>query len=82
VDLRVTIAKGGDPNQTDSAVMSSRGMGEPPLVLSTSAFFAIKQAIVAVRRDQGDNTWFAMPAPATVGRVQSHCRVTRGAMHL
>jgi xanthine dehydrogenase/oxidase len=82
VDLRVTIDKGGDPNQTNSAVMSSRGIGEPPLVLSTSAFFAIKQAIMAARRDQGDDTWFAMPAPATVGRVQSHCRVKRGAMHL
>ncbi|HYM62709.1 MAG TPA: molybdopterin cofactor-binding domain-containing protein [Thermoanaerobaculia bacterium] len=82
VDLRVTIAKGGDPNQTDSAVMSSRGIGEPPLVLSTSAFFAIKQAIMAARRDQGDDTWFAMPAPATVGRVQSNCRVARHSMHL
>jgi len=82
VDLRVTIAKGGDPNQTNSAVMSSRGIGEPPLVLSTSAFFAIKQAIMAARRDQGDATWFAMPAPATVGRVQSHCRVARTSMHL
>ncbi len=82
VDLRVTIDKGGDPNQTDSAVMSSRGIGEPPLVLSTSAFFAIKQAIMAARRDQGDDTWFSMPAPATVGRVQSHCKVRRGSMHL
>jgi xanthine dehydrogenase/oxidase len=82
VDLRVTIDKGGDPNQTNSAVMSSRGIGEPPLVLSTSVFFAIKQAIMSARRDQGDDTWFTMPAPATVGRVQSHCRVRRGSMHL
>jgi len=82
VDLRVTIAKGGDPNQTNSAVMSSRGIGEPPLVLSTSAFFAIKQAIMAARRDQGDDTWFTMPAPATVGRVQSNCKVGRRSMRL
>jgi len=82
VDLRVTLDKGGDPNQTNSAVMSSRGIGEPPLVLSTSVFFAIKQAIMAARRDQGDDTWFSMPAPATVGRIQSHCRVTRESMHL
>jgi len=82
VDLRVTLDKGGDPNQTNSAVMSSRGIGEPPLVLSTSVFFAIKQAIMSARRDQGDDTWFTMPAPATVGRIQSHCRVTRESMHL
>ena len=82
IDLRVTLDKGGDPNQTNSAVMSSRGIGEPPLVLSTSAFFAIKQAILSARRDQGDDSWFTMPAPATVGRVQSNCRVQRGKMHL
>jgi hypothetical protein len=78
VNLRVTIDKGGDPNQTNSVVMSSRGIGEPPLVLSASAFFAIKQAIMTARRDQGDDTWFTMPTPATVGRVRSHCRVKRG----
>ena len=53
VDLRVTLDKGGDPNQTNSAVMSSRGIGEPPLVLSTSVFFAIKQAIMSAAARPG-----------------------------
>jgi len=30
---------------------------------------AMVWAVMAARRDQGDETWFAMPAPATVGRV-------------
>lgn len=82
IDFRVTIARGGNPTPENAAVLSSRGIGEPPLVLSTSVFFAIKQAILSARRDQGDASWFTMPAPATVGRIQSNCRVQRGKLHL
>lgn len=82
IDFRVTISRGGRPNKNDSAVAGSRALGEPPFVLSTSVFFAIKQAIMAARRDQGDDTWFTMPAPATVGRIREHCRVERGQMRL
>jgi hypothetical protein len=45
-------------------------------------FFAIKQAIMAARRDQGDDTWFTMSVPATVGRGQSNCKVRRASMRL
>jgi xanthine dehydrogenase/oxidase len=82
IDFRVTISRGGNPNPEDSAVAGSRALGEPPFVLSTSVFFAIKQAIMAARRDQGDDSWFHMPAPATVGRVRDHCAVSRGKMTL
>ncbi|HVR39829.1 MAG TPA: molybdopterin cofactor-binding domain-containing protein, partial [Thermoanaerobaculia bacterium] len=82
IDFRVTLSRGGRPNKDDSAVAGSRALGEPPFVLSTSVYFAIKQAIMAARRDQGDDTWFYMPAPATVGRIREHCRVERKAMRL
>jgi xanthine dehydrogenase/oxidase len=82
IDFRVTISRGGRPTEDDAAVAGSRALGEPPFVLSTSVFFAIKQAIMAARRDQGDATWFTMPAPATVGRIREHCRVARGQMRL
>jgi xanthine dehydrogenase/oxidase len=82
IDFRVTISRGGRLNKTDAAVAGSRALGEPPFVLSTSVFFAIKQAIMAARRDQGDVSWFTMPAPATVGRIRNHCRVDRGNMRL
>jgi xanthine dehydrogenase/oxidase len=82
IDFRVTISRGGRPNKDDAAVAGSRALGEPPFVLSTSVFFAIKQAIMAARRDQGDDSWFTMTAPATVGRIREHCRVDRRAMRL
>ena len=58
-----------------SAIQSSRTSGEPPFVLASSAFFAIKHAILAARQDQGDNQWFELEAPATVERIQGACRV-------
>jgi xanthine dehydrogenase/oxidase len=82
IDLRVTISRGGNPTKDNAAVAGSRALGEPPFVLSTSVFFAIKQAILAARRDQGDPSWFEMPAPATVGRIREHCKVDRAKMRL
>ncbi len=58
-----------------TAIQSSRTTGEPPFVLASSAFFAIKHAILAARQDQGDNQWFELEAPATVERIQAACRV-------
>ena len=82
IDFRVTISRGGRPTVDDSAVAGSRALGEPPFVLSTSVFFAIKQAIMAARHDGGDDSWFTMPAPATVGRIRDHCKVDRRSMKL
>jgi hypothetical protein len=48
-------------------LLGSRALGKPPFVLSTSVFFAIKQAILTARRDQGDPSWFEMPAPGDGG---------------
>jgi xanthine dehydrogenase molybdopterin-binding subunit B len=51
IDFRVTISRGGNPTKDNAAVAGSRALGEPPFVLSTSVFFAIKQAILAARRN-------------------------------
>jgi hypothetical protein len=37
---------------------------------------------MAARRDQGDNTWVELDAPATVARIQSACRVERDQLKL
>lgn len=58
-----------------SAIQSSRTTGEPPFILASSVFFAIKHAILAARQDQGDNHWFELEAPATVEQIQTACRV-------
>lgn len=65
----------GDPLNY-AAVLKSKGVGEPGLMLATSVFFAVKHAILAARRDRGKSNWFEMPAPATVVRVHQYCEVT------
>ncbi len=82
LDLRVkiydnsgcTLERKG-PKLDAAAVKSSKGIGEPPLVLANSVFFAIKQAIQAFYQDQGHDEWVSMDAPATVARIQSTCRL-------
>jgi xanthine dehydrogenase/oxidase len=57
------------------AVKSSKGIGEPPLVLGNTVFFAIKRAIFAFYEQQGHEGWCDMTAPATVAKIQSACQV-------
>lgn len=54
--------------------LSAKHVSEPPLVLAATAFFAVKHAILAARRDRGLPGWFALEAPATVRRVCEACR--------
>lgn len=55
---------------------SSKEVGEPPLVLSSTVFFAIKDAVRASRIERGLDPLFAMDAPATVQEVSRACEVT------
>ena len=79
LDFRVTLRHRPHRDHTGKvvpgAVYSSKSSGEPPLVLAASAFFAIKQAILAARSDAGATDWFALAAPATVERIRRACRV-------
>ncbi|QQP55882.1 Xanthine dehydrogenaselike, partial [Caligus rogercresseyi] len=52
------------------AVYSSKAVGEPPLFLSSSVYFAIKNAIRAARVSEED---FAFNAPATAERIRLAC---------
>lgn len=56
-------------------LLSSKEVGEPPLVLAITAYFAVKHAILAARQDRGHNEWFVLDAPATVQRVREACLV-------
>ena len=55
------------------AVYSSKGIGEPPLLLSSSVFFALKQACMAYREQQGLSDYFTLYSPATVERLRMAC---------
>jgi xanthine dehydrogenase/oxidase len=61
-----------DPND----IFSAKEVGEPPLVLANSVFFAIKAAIRASRLERNLNGLFRFDAPATVQEVRRACEVS------
>jgi xanthine dehydrogenase/oxidase len=60
-----------DPDE----IFSAKEVGEPPLVLANSVFFAIKAAIRASREERGLEPLFRFDAPATVQEVHRACDV-------
>lgn len=50
-----------------------QAVGEPPLFLASSVFFAIKEAIQAARKDMGIHDYFKLDAPATSARIRNGC---------
>lgn len=48
-------------------------MGEPPLFLSASVFYAIKDAIYAARKESGLTEVFRLDSPATPERIRNAC---------
>jgi len=54
-------------------ILSSKASGEPPLVLATSVFAALKHAILAAREDRGLFGAFQLDAPATVDQIALAC---------
>ena len=55
------------------AVHSSRGVGEPPILLSASVFFAIRDAIGARRKEMGVKDFLPVRAPLTAERIRMAC---------
>lgn len=60
------------PEESNS-LFSAKEVGEPPLVLANSVFFAIKAAIRASRIERGLDGLFRFDAPATVQEVRRAC---------
>lgn len=50
-----------------------QAVGEPPLFLAASVFFAIKEAIASARKDRGEEGVFLMDSPATCERIRMAC---------
>lgn len=48
-------------------------VGEPPLFLASSVFFAIKEAIGAARKEEGLEPNFNLISPATASRIRIAC---------
>ncbi|CRK96356.1 CLUMA_CG009773, isoform A [Clunio marinus] len=67
----------GAPNPR--AVYSSKAIGEPPLFLASSVYFAIKEAIAAARLEENIDPDFPFQSPATAARIRMACqdKITR-----
>ncbi|MDR7132366.1 xanthine dehydrogenase/oxidase [Algoriphagus sp. 4150] len=63
--------------ENPNGLFSSKEVGEPPLVLATSVFFALKSAIRASRLERGLSGFFKLDAPATVQEVSRVLDVTK-----
>jgi xanthine dehydrogenase/oxidase len=51
-------------------VQSSKGVGEPPVFLGASVFFALREAVVAARKQNGLTEPLTLDSPATVERLR------------
>ncbi|XP_060767101.1 aldehyde oxidase 1-like [Neoarius graeffei] len=60
-------------SQNPHAIYSSKGIGEPTLFLGSSVFFAIKDAVMAARKDVGLTGPFTLNSPATPEQVCLAC---------
>ncbi|XP_076044857.1 xanthine dehydrogenase/oxidase-like [Oratosquilla oratoria] len=56
------------------AVYSSKAVGEPPLLLATAVFLALRDAVAARRKDFGLKEDFQLNSPATVERLRLACK--------
>ncbi|PRP86577.1 xanthine dehydrogenase-like [Planoprotostelium fungivorum] len=62
-----------DPKLETVAVQSSKAVGEPPLLLGMSVYFAIKEAVKAARREEGQEEYFQLNSPLTSERIRMAC---------
>ena len=54
-------------------IQRSRGVGEPPLFMGSSVFFAIRDALKAARQQFGVDDVFSLQSPATPERIRVSC---------
>ncbi|XP_028634835.1 xanthine dehydrogenase/oxidase [Grammomys surdaster] len=72
IEFRVSLLR-DCPNKR--AIYASKAVGEPPLFLASSIFFAIKDAIRAARaqRDNNAKQLFQLDSPATPEKIRNAC---------
>ncbi|KAL8858068.1 MAG: hypothetical protein Q9178_005393 [Gyalolechia marmorata] len=54
-------------------IQRSRGVGEPPLFMGSSVFFAIRDALRAARKQYGADEVLSLQSPATPERIRVSC---------
>jgi xanthine dehydrogenase molybdopterin-binding subunit B len=79
-DWRITLLKDTPvPKYEVVAVQSSKAVGEPPFLLGTSVYTAIRDAIKYARRQEGLTKHFHLDSPLSSERIRMACvdRFTR-----
>ncbi|KAF9981656.1 hypothetical protein BGZ65_003715 [Modicella reniformis] len=51
-------------------IYKSKGVGEPPLFLGSSVYFAIRDALRYARKENGHDGTFSLPIPATAEKIR------------
>src|ERR1700712_420014 len=54
-------------------IQRSRGVGEPPLFMGSSVFFAIRDSLKAARKQWGNEEVLSLKSPATPERIRISC---------
>ena len=54
-------------------IQRSRGVGEPPLFMGSSVFFAIRDALKAARKQYDEHEVLSLQSPATPERIRISC---------
>ncbi|KAF9200620.1 hypothetical protein BGZ49_009139 [Haplosporangium sp. Z 27] len=57
-------------HESVNTIYKSKGVGEPPLFLGTSVYFAIRNALWYARQENGHPGSFSLPLPATPERIR------------
>ena len=75
LQMHIELWKGGNNSK---AIFSSKGVGEPPLFMAASVFFAIKDALQAQRVqelgvERAHSVPFVLHSPATSERIRMAC---------
>ncbi|KAJ2007210.1 hypothetical protein H4R26_000926, partial [Coemansia thaxteri] len=71
-DFRIQLLEDGDTSKLKT-IFSSKGVGEPPLFLGASVFFALRDAVLAKRREEGITAPLHMESPATPETLRLAC---------
>jgi len=71
LDFRTGLYHNKEANER--TVYSSKGVGEPPLFLAGSVFFALKEALASARAEGGVSGPFHLDSPLTCERIRMAC---------
>jgi xanthine dehydrogenase/oxidase len=78
-EFNVSFLQGVSWNSLRS-IQSSKGVGEPPLFLGSTVFFALRDAVVSARRENGVDSYLELESPATSERLR--CAVGDGILEM